>query len=577
MKKILSVLLTFVLVLSAVCILPVSAQSDETSNAPSVSVYSGTPDAAFWESELAEGDKEVTVTTAEQWMQFAALTSSQNFEGWTIKLGADIVINTGDAAEWGTNAPQHQWSCSTGWGSRFCGLFDGQGHVISGLYTSRTGVAGLFGYVGKGCQIKNLSVVNSYFNGNGNGNQGARVGTFIGCFDTDGSSSGTLVCDNLYANAILVGKNAGNNHAEYFGGIIGMVLNAKSASLNRCAFEGIISTEGGYSSALVGTANACLLNMTDCYANADVTVGALKDGSVGAAMVVGFVYKTSVTVTDCFVRGSFNATRDGIAIGAAFGYTGTNSGSIDVTVTNLLMAFENKGVALRSMFGMNGGPGLTYKVQGVKYDSTLLAANGLPMTNDSCNSISGKETAVATGVATESLLGSNAGFADWVVAEGEYPMPAADLIPTIDVEHYQYPEMVEAVFAGAQTKMGTHNEKGDVYAVRFLATVDESALENSCVGFHITATWEGGSKTFDIATTTVYTKVIADGEELTASDLFGGADNEYICAVSLTNISLADYEDITFTVQTYVIPDDGAEPIWGAVSAIVFNDGVVVR
>ena len=77
-----------------------------------------------------ETGTEFTITTAEELYEFAQLSDYYNFAKQTIKLGADIVVNEGNAQDWEENAPAKRWKPI----KNFAGLFDGQGHTISGLY-----------------------------------------------------------------------------------------------------------------------------------------------------------------------------------------------------------------------------------------------------------------------------------------------------------------------------------------------------------------------------------------------------------------------------------------------------------
>ena len=77
-----------------------------------------------------EDGEEFTITTMEQLYGFAQLSESYDFKGQTIKLGADIVVNEGNAEDWKKKAPEHRWITITG----FAGCFDGEGHTISGVY-----------------------------------------------------------------------------------------------------------------------------------------------------------------------------------------------------------------------------------------------------------------------------------------------------------------------------------------------------------------------------------------------------------------------------------------------------------
>jgi len=182
-----------------------------------------------------EDGTDFTITTADELYEFAELSGHYDFKGQTIKLGADIVVNEGDAADWEFNLPERLWYPITG----FAGTFDGQGHTISGLcgMGDQYGVnateilyypTGLFSDTQVKCVIKNLKLVNSFFLSDLN--QG--VGSI--------SSHGGGKFENIYSNALIVSYKSGN------GGIIGM-LNAKgSNSISNCWFDGEIRVEGSY-------------------------------------------------------------------------------------------------------------------------------------------------------------------------------------------------------------------------------------------------------------------------------------------------------------------------------------------
>lgn len=100
---------------------------------------------------------------------FYVLSTFDSFSGKTVKLGADIVFNEGNLADWKENAPANEWY-PIGVNRnkyRFEGTFDGQGHTISGLYLSDdsdiTNYSGFFGVTGTGSVVKNLKITNSYF------------------------------------------------------------------------------------------------------------------------------------------------------------------------------------------------------------------------------------------------------------------------------------------------------------------------------------------------------------------------------------------------------------------------------
>ena len=56
-----------------------------------------------------ENGKEFTITTVEELYEFGELSYHYDFAGQTIKLGADIVVNEGDAADWAQVMPEREW------------------------------------------------------------------------------------------------------------------------------------------------------------------------------------------------------------------------------------------------------------------------------------------------------------------------------------------------------------------------------------------------------------------------------------------------------------------------------------
>ena len=54
-------------------------------------------------------DEEFTISTVEELYGLAELSDFYNFSGQTIKLGADIIVNEGNAEDWKTKAPENIW------------------------------------------------------------------------------------------------------------------------------------------------------------------------------------------------------------------------------------------------------------------------------------------------------------------------------------------------------------------------------------------------------------------------------------------------------------------------------------
>ena len=128
---------------------------------------------------------------------------------------------------------------------------------------------------------------------------------------------------------------------------------------------------------------------------------------------------------------------------------------------------------------------------------------------------------------------------------------------------------LKAVYAGAQTKSYTTNE-GEFYDVRFLATIDETALTNKKVTFNITANYADGKQDFVVETNTAYVSVLEGENTVTAASF--KADHEYLCAVAVKGISKAAMAHVTFTVAVSVVNADD-ETIDGEKNGFTVNDG----
>ncbi len=111
-------------------------------------------------------------------------------------LTADIVVNEGDVA--GCNGvKQENWVdwLPIGYDIKpYKGTFDGQDHTVSGLYRKDSnGYIGLFGNT-NGATIKNVGVINSYFN------TGYSFSAGVCGYLTNGTIS------NCYSSATIIGK-----------------------------------------------------------------------------------------------------------------------------------------------------------------------------------------------------------------------------------------------------------------------------------------------------------------------------------------------------------------------------------
>jgi hypothetical protein len=196
-------------------------------------------------------------------------------------------------------------------GTQFVGIFDGNNHIISNLtITAPTkDYVGLFGYVGSGGQIKNLSVENIAITGRSyvGGLAGMNGGTIISCYATGlvgGTDSvGGLAGWNYNGSLISCYATGAVSGSDYIGGLMG--YNDQNM-LTACYATGAVSGTGEYVGGLVGY-NWGLL--TSCYATGAVSG---TDWYIG-----GLVGANDGTLTSCYATGSATGN---YCVGGLVGY-----------------------------------------------------------------------------------------------------------------------------------------------------------------------------------------------------------------------------------------------------------------
>ena len=160
------------------------------------------------------GDGPYTINTAEDLAGLAELVNGgNNFQGKTIKLSANIVLNeTGD----GWNSLVNESEGFTPWipigtyspERPFRGTFDGNGYVVKGIYISNTSnQQGLFGFLGSGGTIKNLGITASYVKGQNM--VGGLVGRNTGTVSNSYAANGMVVNGNDDVGGLVGGNYSG--------------------------------------------------------------------------------------------------------------------------------------------------------------------------------------------------------------------------------------------------------------------------------------------------------------------------------------------------------------------------------
>ncbi|MCR4800585.1 MAG: bacterial Ig-like domain-containing protein [Bacteroidales bacterium] len=192
-------------------------------------------------------------------------------------LVADIVVNedvlTGAGELNGDGSNFRSWTPIGTSSKNYQGIFDGNGHTISGLYFNNTANAnypdggnyvGLFGYA-IGGTIKNVGLVDSYIKGDN------FVGGICGYYGTQ-------------TNCYNMGTVSGSSN--YVGGICGFY-----GTLTNCYNTGIISGGNNYVGGICGYGGT----QTNCYNTGTIS---------GSSSCVGGICGEDGTLTNCYNTGT---------------------------------------------------------------------------------------------------------------------------------------------------------------------------------------------------------------------------------------------------------------------------------
>lgn len=386
-KKVLSLLLTLCLVMTFV---PMAAFAEGTS----VDNWDGSADTSWYDGH--ETDTEYHITTAKQLAGLAQLVNTDpgttNFAGKTFYLDNDLDLSG------------HEWiSIGTGRGGSdpeysFCGVFDGQGHVISNLYSHESDIEGadeshnllrnaLFGSVYNG-EVKNLGVADAE----------------IWIDPKDGSAAGKgILVDWLGKSKITNCWTSGSIYSgssieKNIGGIVGVTE-------QDCTISGCYST---------ATLTGNFTNSEGYYTDPDPanwpfdTIG----GIVGARL------DGNLAVTDCWFDGKIVVNSITAAVGGIVGYTDDQLGLGIVNncmVTTTDMGVDNDGNTCWVAYALGGTVENCYWPNDAKaYDPSPLAFVGGQSNEE-------QGTAISDFTSADVLVGlkNNAGAGvEWVAGIG---------------------------------------------------------------------------------------------------------------------------------------------------------------
>lgn len=370
-KKMMSLLLAVCMVLS---LMPTTALAEEST----VATWDGSADTSWYNRH--ELDAEYHIMTAEQLAGLAQLVNADpgktNFAGKTFYLENDLDL------------AGHEWiSIGTGIGGdcpeyAFCGVFDGQGHVISNLYSHESYIEGadeshnllrnaLFGNVYNG-EIKNLGVKDAEIWIDPKDDSAAGKGILV---DWLGKSK---ITDCWTSGSIYSGTKIEKN----IGGIVGVTVQG-------CTISGCYST---------ATLTGNFTNSENYYEDLDD----LPSDTIGG--IVGARFDGSLTVTDCWFGGKIVANSIQAAVGGIVGYADTATIK-NCMVTTTDMGADKEGNTCWVAYALGGTIENSYwpKDDEKKYDPSPLAlvggAQGTAVSDfTSTDVLTGLQTNASTGI-----------------------------------------------------------------------------------------------------------------------------------------------------------------------------------
>ena len=321
--------------------------------------------------EITDSDEAYEIGNAGQLYWFAGLVNgtltdrtAQNLKANAV-LTADIIvnkdlltsINTDDDGNVTNGTSFRAWSPMgmtdekgkiTGY---YKGIFDGNGHSISGVYVNRDEAAddvdtrfkssiGLFGYYSG--VTRNLSVLDSYMRGKG------CIGGICGYND-----GGTI--QNCYSAATVCGDS-------YIGGICGR--SRSNSIIENCYNAGYIY---GATGSIGGICGDNYSTIESCYNIGIIEGNFMVGGIVGVSSGLG----NTIWIKDCYNRG--NVIGDTKDIGGIGGYIGSS------LVEN---CYSQATVSGNTNVGGICGDGRADTFQNTYYDSNLYTGNAIGYLKD---------------------------------------------------------------------------------------------------------------------------------------------------------------------------------------------------
>lgn len=314
-------------------------------------IYIGEPDTGWLTKATGTENDPYIISTPEELYGLAQESKTNAFSGKFIKLANDIIVNSGEAKKYASNAPRNIWTqIAPNQANAFAGTFDGDGHIISGLYlASSTGSVGLFGETAVGSTVKNLRLENSYFSTSA---AEARIGSIVG------RGEGNL--NTIYSNAIVV------SDGTYSGGLVGVMAKAGAKLIDNCWFGGSVNSSKIYTGGIIGDALAGPVTLRNCLntgtitstvTSADNSNGGYVGGLIGyLAGVAGPDAEHPATLSGCLNTGNVS-TAATVRAATLIGCSRANYLKFEHTYTLNTVSTTVSGGTISFSNGMNPGVG----------------------------------------------------------------------------------------------------------------------------------------------------------------------------------------------------------------------------
>lgn len=241
----------------------------------------------FWYTNADADATTYTLYSTPDMLGFASLVNSgTDFSSKTVRLGADITINKGEAKADGF-VPEVEGTEPFEWTPiNITGIFDGDGHTLRGVYVDAVngdGSVGLFSTVSG--TVKDLRLLNSYFH---HADTTTAKDVWSSKFTAPlGSIAGTLsgTLDTVYSDAVV-------NHAgAYAGGLVGAIKDQGTTNvIKNCCYAGSLNANSGLGG-ILGVLTDTTATIEHC-----LNIGLIA-GNYYSGGICGYVRQSATTKT----------------------------------------------------------------------------------------------------------------------------------------------------------------------------------------------------------------------------------------------------------------------------------------